>query len=140
MSEVAIATGGSRLDAVRGPRKLNPSARTHDQSGIYTPKGACLPSRSLRKTFLMPPILITGFFLVLGLYSLWALANELRTGIATGRRSTIDVRENPGGFCLLIFIKAAFVCFAVAVLLNALGLIGDPFVWMRQNLPFLMPR
>jgi hypothetical protein len=88
----------------------------------------------------MPPILIPGFFLLIGLYSLWALMNELRTGIATSRRSTIDVRENPGGFYLLIFIKAAFVCFAVAVLLNAFGLVGDPFIWMRHNLPFLMPR
>lgn len=88
----------------------------------------------------MPPILIPGFFLLIGLYSLWALMNELRTGIATSRRSSIDVRDNPGGFYLLIFIKAAFVCLAVAVLLNAFGVIGDPFVWMRQNLPFLMPR
>jgi len=62
--------------------------------------------------------------------------SELRTGIATSNRSTIDVRENPGGFYLLISIKAAFVCFAAAVLLNSFGLIGAPFVWMRQNLPF----
>jgi hypothetical protein len=67
-------------------------------------------------------------FLLIGLYSLWAPINELRTGIATSRRGTIDLRENPGGFYRLIFIKAAFVCFAVAVLLNAFGLIGDPFV------------
>jgi hypothetical protein len=88
----------------------------------------------------MSPILITGFFLVLGLYSLWALVNDLRTGIATSRNTTVDVHENPGGFYLLVFIKAAFVCFAAAVVLNAFGLIGDPLVWMRQNLPFLMPK
>lgn len=87
----------------------------------------------------MPPIL-TGFFLLIGLYSLWALVNELRTGIATSNRSTIDVRENPGGYYLLIFIEAAFGSFALAVLLNAFGLTGDPFIWMRQKLPFLMPR
>jgi hypothetical protein len=88
----------------------------------------------------MSPILITGFFVFLGLYSLWAIVNELRTGIAANRNSTIDVRENPGGFYLLVFIKVAFVCFAAAVVLNAFGLIGDPFVWTRRYLPFLMPR
>jgi hypothetical protein len=80
MSEIAIATAGSSLNTVRRQRQLNPSARTRDQSGIYTPSGAYVPSRS---------------------------------------------------FCLL---------FAVAVLLNTFGLIGDPVVWMRQTLPFLMPR
>ena len=88
----------------------------------------------------MSPTLITGFFVFLGLYSLWAIVNELRTGIAANRNSAIDVRENPGGFYLLVFIKVAFVCFAAAVVLNAFGLIGDPFVWMRHYLPFLMPR
>jgi uncharacterized membrane protein len=88
----------------------------------------------------MSPTLITGFFVFLGLYSIWALANDLRTGLARSRNSTIDVRENPGGFYLLVFIKAAFICFAIAVVLNAFGLIGDPFVWMRHYFPFLMPR
>jgi hypothetical protein len=88
----------------------------------------------------MSPTLITGFFLVVGLYSLWAVVNDLRTGIATGRRSTIDVRENPGGFYLLVFIKAMWICLTTAVVLHAFGLIGDPFVWMRLYFPFLMPR
>jgi hypothetical protein len=62
--------------------------------------------------------------------------------VAAGRyrNSDIDVRENPGGYYLMIFINAAFVCFAAAVVLHAFGLIGDPFVWMRHYLPFLMPR
>jgi hypothetical protein len=88
----------------------------------------------------MSPTLIAVFFAVLGFVSLWSIMNDLGTGLASGRRSTIDIRENPGGFYLVVFCKAAFVCFAVAVILNALGLIGDPFVWMRRTLPFLMPR
>jgi hypothetical protein len=74
--------------------------------------------------------------------TVFALGAHKRTqdGHRDQQRSTIDVRENPGGYYLLIFIKAAFVCFAVAVLLNAFGLTGDPFIWMRQNLSFLMPR
>jgi hypothetical protein len=88
----------------------------------------------------MSPTLITGFFIVLGLYSLWGIINELRTGIAKGGRATIDVRENAGGCYLLIFTKSAFVCFVVAIILNAFGLIGDPFIWAHTYLPFLMPK
>jgi len=35
---------------------------------------------------------------------------------------------------------AGFVSFAIAVVLNAFGMIGDPFIWMQQTFPFLMPR
>jgi hypothetical protein len=80
------------------------------------------------------------FFELMGLVSLWSLIKDISTGTTTNRGTTIDVRDNPGGFYLIQFCKACFVCFAVAVLLNAFGLIGDPFVWMRQNLPFLMPK
>ena len=88
----------------------------------------------------MSPTMITGFFLVMGLYSAFAMASDLKTGTARIRGGTIDVREFPGWFYLLIFIKAAFICFSIAVLLHAFGWIGDPFIWMRQNLPFLMPK
>ena len=88
----------------------------------------------------MSPTFITGLFLFLGLYSAWAMVNDLRTGIARGRNSSIDVRDNAGGFYLMVFVKAGFICFATAVVLHAFGLIGDPFLWMRQNLPFLVPK
>jgi hypothetical protein len=88
----------------------------------------------------MSPTLIAAFFAVLGFVSLWSIMNDLGTGNASTRGSTINVREKPGGFYLVVFCKAAFFCFAIAVVLHALGLIGDPFVWMRQTFPFLMPR
>ena len=88
----------------------------------------------------MSPTVTAGFFLIVGLYSAWAMVNDLQTGIAKTRSGTVDVREFPGWFYLLIFVKAVFVCLSTAVVLHAFGLIGDPFVWMRQNLPFLMPR
>lgn len=134
----ASATKQSR--PARRPPALNPLAHTRDQLGIYVPYGVRPPLRNLRKPFPMSPTLITGFFLVLGLYSLWGIINELRTGIAKGGRATIDVRENAGGFYLLIFTKSAFVCFVVAIILNAFGLIGDPFIWAHTYLPFLMPK
>jgi hypothetical protein len=88
----------------------------------------------------MSPIIITGFFLVLGLYSVWALMNDLKTGTARNRGGTVDVRDNPGGFYLLAVIKVLFICFSTAVVLNAFGLIGDPFAWMRHYFPYMMPR
>ncbi len=89
----------------------------------------------------MPPAALKAiFFAGLGFFSLWSIMNDLGSGNATARNMTIDARENPGGFYLTVFCKVAFVCFAVAVVLNAFGLIGDPFVWMREHFPFLMPR
>jgi hypothetical protein len=38
------------------------------------------------------------------------------------------------------FETGTFVSFAVAVLLNTFGVIGDPFVWAHTYLPFLMPK
>jgi hypothetical protein len=87
----------------------------------------------------MSPFLTVAFFEILGLISLWSMIGDLRSGSTTNRGMTIDAKENPGGFYLVMLCKAGFVCFAI-VLLNALGLIGDPLVWMRQTLPFLMPR
>jgi hypothetical protein len=83
---------------------------------------------------------ITGFFLFMGLFSLASLVGDLRTGVATGRNRNVDVHEYPGWFYLLVLTKTAFAGFAFAVVLRAFGLIGDPMVWMRQTLPFLMPR
>ena len=88
----------------------------------------------------MSSTLIAAFFEILGLFSFWSLVSDLRTASTTNRGTTIDVRDNPGGFYFIQLCKAGFVCFAIAVMLNSLGLIGDPFVWMRQTLPFLMPR
>jgi hypothetical protein len=86
----------------------------------------------------MSLLLRAAFFEVLGLCSLWSIVNDLRTGGISNRGMPIDRSDNPGGFYLTIACKAGFVCFAFAVLLNALGLIGDPFVWFAQTFPFLV--
>lgn len=88
----------------------------------------------------MSDTVTAGLFLCAGLYSMASLVNDLRTGIALSRNNTVDVREYPGWFYLLIFTKTVFISFALAVVLHAFGLIGDPFAWVRQTLPFLMPR
>jgi len=74
----------------------------------------------------------------MGFFSLWSIMNDLGTGNATSRTTIINVRENPGGFYLVVFCKAVFVSFAIAAILNAFGLIGDPFVWFAQTFPFLV--
>jgi len=86
----------------------------------------------------MSPLVRAAFFEILGLWSLWSMVNDLRGGIATNGKMTIDVRENAGGFYLTIACKAAFAGFAIAVLLNVLGLIGDPFAWFARTFPFLV--
>ena len=86
----------------------------------------------------MSPLLRAAFFEIVGLWSLWSIASDLRTGIASNGRMPIDIRDNAGGFYLTVACKAGFVCFAIAVLLNALGLIGDPFAWIARTLPFLV--
>jgi hypothetical protein len=88
----------------------------------------------------MSNTVITGFFLFMGLYSLASLLSDLRTGVAAGHNRNVDVREYPGWFYLLVLPKTAFAGFAFAMVLHAFGLTGDPLVWMRQTLPFLMPR
>ncbi len=88
----------------------------------------------------MSPILRDVFFAVLGFASQWSIMNDLGSGNATSRGMTINVSEKPGGFYLTVFRKSALVIFAVAVILNAFGMIGDPFVFVARNLPFLMPR
>jgi len=86
----------------------------------------------------MSPLLRAAFFEILGLWSLWSAVTDLRTGIASNGKMTIDIRENAGGFYLTIACKAAFAGFAITVLLNVLGLIDDPFAWFTHTFPFLV--
>jgi hypothetical protein len=84
---------------------------------------------------------IAGFLICLGVYLAVSLVGDLRTGIiADSSRGDVDARDLPGLFYVRIVIKMFVIGVAIAVLLHAFGLIGDPFVWMREYLPFLMQR
>ncbi len=87
----------------------------------------------------MPLTLGTAVFAIAGLVALWSVASDIRSGKAATTKPawTIDRQENPGGFWFTVLCKAAFVGFAIALLLHALGLIGDPVAWIRQTFPFL---
>jgi hypothetical protein len=84
----------------------------------------------------MSPTLRAIFFEGMGFVALWSVIRDISTGNTTNRGSTINVKENPGGFYLIVFFKAGFVSLAIAIIPHALGLIDDPFAWMQQNLPF----
>ncbi len=90
----------------------------------------------------MPLTLGTAVFAIAGLIALWSVANDIGSGKAATTKPawTIDRDENPGGFWFTVLCKAAFVGFAIAVLLHALGLIGDPVVWIQQTFPFFARR
>jgi hypothetical protein len=82
-------------------------------------------------------MLYTAAFEAFGAVALWSMVTDIRVGSTTNRGFTIDARENPGGFYLIMFGKGAFACFAAATLLHTMGLIGDPAVWVHQTFPFL---
>jgi hypothetical protein len=120
------------LQSGKRPRRppLNPLAHSRDQSRDF-----------FQKAFSMSDNAIAGFFICLGVYLAVSLVGDLQTGIiADSRWGDVDVRDLPGLFYVRIFIKVFMIGLAIAVLLHAFGLIGDPFVWMREYLPFLMPR
>ena len=82
----------------------------------------------------MLPILRDGFFVLVGIVALLSLTKDLATGSAAGRltaRTSVD--ENPAGFYFIVAVKAAFVCFGIAVALHAFGLLRDPYVWIAQH-------
>ena len=71
---------------------------------------------------------------ITGLLALASLIQDLRTGQDVSRSGTVDRRDNPAGFWLLISIKAAVICFAIAEVLFGIGLIEhDPYVWLQQH-------
>jgi hypothetical protein len=85
----------------------------------------------------MSPFLRAAFFEALGLWALFSVWKNLKTGVIDNNRGwVIARRDNPGGFYLYTAVNALFVGFAVAVVLNALGLIGDPFAWVTQTFSF----
>jgi hypothetical protein len=65
----------------------------------------------------------------------WFIAGEISAGVVTSRNSTVSRADNPASFWTRIAIKALFVVFALAVLLNALGLTGDPMMFVHTTFP-----
>lgn len=86
----------------------------------------------------MYPFFRAIFFELLGIWSAYSIWKNLKTGVIdTGRGWIIDRRDNPAGFWAYIAFGAFFVAFAIAVVLNQIGLTGDPFAWVHRALPSL---
>jgi hypothetical protein len=85
----------------------------------------------------MPPAVNAAVFLILGLAAIWGIGKNITTGTASSRGWTCTIDDNPIGFCLIVSMKGALVGFAIAEILFALGLIGDPIARIKQALPFL---
>lgn len=81
-----------------------------------------------------------GLIEALGAFALWSIVTDIRAGSTTNRSTTIEVKDNPGGFYFVQIAKAVVVCFAAATLLHGLGLIGDPVTWIHETFPFLKSR
>ncbi|SDR91359.1 hypothetical protein [Bradyrhizobium canariense] len=79
-------------------------------------------------------------FGILGLAALWGITKNIRTGTATSRGWTCTLDDNPIGFCLIVCVKAAVIGLAIAEIMYALGLSGDPIKDIQHAFPFLPTR
>jgi drug/metabolite transporter superfamily protein YnfA len=85
--------------------------------------------------------LLAGLFEIAGLYSLFRIVRQLKTGVVNDNRGyEVNVRANPGGFYLQIIACFVFAILALALALNQLELISDPLAWLRETFPFLTRR
>ena len=89
----------------------------------------------------MSPALIATVFGFLGLCAIWGIRQNITSGTASSRGWTCTIDDNPAGLYLIISMRAAFVGLAIAEILYAFGLIGDPFAYIKlyvtHALPFL---
>lgn len=85
----------------------------------------------------MPPAFIATVFGLLGLAAIYGIRKNIISGTATSRGWTCTIDDNPVGFCLIVAMKGALVCFAIAEILFAFGLAGDPVAQIRDALPWL---
>lgn len=79
----------------------------------------------------MPPWFIALVFTLLGIIAAWAIRNSLSSGMAGNGLYRFDVNINPLGFSAVIAGKALVIVLAIAEILHALGLTGDPMLVLR---------
>jgi hypothetical protein len=85
----------------------------------------------------MSPIVTAAVFGLLGLAAIYGIRKNIISGSAMSRGWTCTVDDNPVGFCLIVAMKGALVGCAIAEILHAFGLAGDPVAQIQQALPFL---
>jgi hypothetical protein len=74
-------------------------------------------------------------FRVIGLMAIWGIQRNISSGSATSHGWTCTIDDNPIGFCLIVSVKVFAIGVAIAEILHAFGLAGDPMVRIKQMLP-----
>ena len=80
----------------------------------------------------MPAPFIAAVFAILGLLAAWSIRRDIIRGTASSQGWTCTLDDNPVGFALIVASKGLMLGFAVAVVLHAFGLVGDPVVAIRH--------
>jgi hypothetical protein len=86
----------------------------------------------------MPPTAIAIIFGIIGLLAIWGIRQNIRSGSATSRGWTCTIDDNPIGFCLIVSVKVFVIGLAIAEILHAFGLAGDPILHIKHMLPALL--
>ena len=84
----------------------------------------------------MPPWIIALVFGLFAIAAVWGIYRSLVTGVANDGTRTVKADQSPVGFLVVLFVKLLVLCFAVAVVLHAVGLSAfDPIISTRKMLP-----
>ena len=79
----------------------------------------------------MPQWFIATVFALLGICAAWGIYRSLSSGVAYDEIYRFEIDSNPLGFATVIAGRILVIAFAIAVILHALGFIGDPISMLR---------
>jgi hypothetical protein len=85
----------------------------------------------------MPVGYIALIFGIFGLVAAYTIQNDIKRGVTWDQR-TFALDQNPIMFSVAILGKASIVALAIAEILHAFGLVGDPIAALRAILPFFI--
>jgi hypothetical protein len=89
----------------------------------------------------MPQWVIASIFGVLALAAVWGIHSALSTEVTWGELSKYEADRNPVGFYMVVLGKFLVLCFCIAIVLHAVGLLAiDPIAAMKQMFPWLPDR
>jgi len=81
---------------------------------------------------LMPQWFTATVFGLLALAAVWGIYRSLSTGVAYDGIYRFEIDSNPLGFAFAIASRVLIIAFAIAMILHALGLIGDSVAILRS--------
>ncbi|TPJ74904.1 hypothetical protein [Mesorhizobium sp. B2-7-1] len=81
---------------------------------------------------LMPQWFTATVFGLLALAAVWGIYRSVSSGVAYDDIYRFEIGSNPLGFAFAIASRILIVAFAIAMILHALGFIGDPVSMLRS--------